>query len=135
MKTTIKACEQCEKEYEAKRIDARYCSAACKQQAYLHRQTDEQNQRIGAIDIERRRKAQAELERLLEFVIEIWDKHIKDETYLPELNRKFTIFREAFEIVTQFNNSNKNLLLTDLSQLPAYRELNKRLDAKLERIR
>lgn len=135
MKTTIKACEQCEKEFEAKRIDARYCSAACKQQAYLHRLTYEQSQGIGAIDIERRRKVQSELEKYVNDLLTMWNKHIKEETYLPELNRKFTAFKEAHDIILQFNNSNRGILLTDISQLPAYRELHRRLDEKLERIR
>src|ERR1035437_1266890 len=46
MKTTQKYCEHCEKGFEAKRLDAKFCSGACKQQAYNHRLKTQQNKRV-----------------------------------------------------------------------------------------
>ncbi len=37
MKTTNKHCEYCNIEFIAKRFDAKFCSGACKQNAYLDR--------------------------------------------------------------------------------------------------
>ncbi len=38
MKLTINHCEQCEQKFEATRVDAKFCSGACRQGAYNQRQ-------------------------------------------------------------------------------------------------
>lgn len=135
MKTTINNCEYCEKQFETKRSDARFCSPACKQQAYLQRKTTEESDDTGSTDIERREKAQNELEEAVEALNEMWDEYIKNETNLPELKRKFTAFTKAYEIVAKFNESSKSLLFTDLSKLPACIELSKRIDIKCKELK
>lgn len=37
MKITKRACKSCKTEFRARRSDAKYCSGACKQNAYLDR--------------------------------------------------------------------------------------------------
>lgn len=133
MKITIKYCEYCDKEFEAKRTDARFCSSACKQQAYLQRQ-GEQIQTI-SLNMEKRKRTQAELEKLVDLLIQLWNTHIKDETNLWELSRKFNVFRKANEIALTYSKENKELLFTDINHLPSFLELSKLVGQKVEQLK
>jgi len=128
MKTTITTCEICNKEFEAKRNDARFCSAACKQQHYLQRKSGEEPQQA-ALN-ERKKQAQSGLDELLNRLLMLWDKHIKNETNYTELVRKIASYKQAHELLVVYNTKNKDLLQIDIFQHPLYCDLIVKIDEK-----
>ena len=70
MKTTQKNCENCGKQFEAKRADAKFCCPNCKQNAYVEReklrkeQVDADKLQVKAENSAKLKELQAELEEL-----------------------------------------------------------------------
>ncbi len=112
MKTTPMNCQYCQNPFEAKRTDAKFCSGACKQNAYLDRMKDYTKQKETNNLLQKNQFAET-VNQLEQKVIEV--KKIKEAQLQREQEAQLQSINEVLEKIkqdeTQRNIKNTNGML------------------------
>lgn len=112
MKTFTKHCESCNTEFLAKRFDAKFCSGACKQQAYLERIMI-QNEQLEVNKFREQTELSDQLVRLTKEFEEL--KKVRETQQNQAVAETYKLMNETFKkyeneaIKEKIDNANKAL--------------------------